>query len=166
MATSNLLKGKKILAVDDEADILEVIADTLDMCEVDKATTFDEAKRKLDVGTYDLAIFDIMGVDGFKLLEIAREKGILSTMLTAHALSPENTVKAYEGGAASYVPKEHLPKIADYLNSTLELRASGKHPWTDWLQKLGYLFEKKFGPDWKEGQKEFINKLKEHSQKD
>jgi len=166
MATNNLLEGKKILAVDDEADVLEVIADTLDMCEVDKATTFDEAKRKLDAGTYDLAIFDIMGVDGFKLLEIAREKGILSIMLTAHALSPENTVKAYEGGAASYVPKEHLSKIAVYLNSSLEMRAKGRHPWADWLQKLDSLFARKFGSDWKEGQKEFINKLKEHSQKD
>ena len=166
MTTSNLLQGKRILAVDDEADVLEVIAETLDMCEVDKAATFHDAKRKLDAGTYDLAIFDIMGVDGFKLLDIAKEKGILSIMLTAHALSPENTVKAYEGGAASYVPKEHLPKIADYLNSTLELRAKGKHPWADWLQKLGSLFEKKFGRDWKEGQKEFINKLKEHSRAD
>ena len=166
MTTRNLLEGKKILAVDDEADVLEVIVDTLDMCEVDKATTFDEAKRKMDAVTYDLAVFDIMGVDGFKLLEIARGKGILSIMLTAHALNPENTVKAYEGGAASYVPKEHLSRIADYLNNTLELREKGKHLWADWLEKLGSLFDKKFGSAWREGQREFIDKLKEHSEKD
>lgn len=47
---------------------------------------------------FDLAILDIMGVDGYKLLKIAVEQEIIAVMLTAHALSPEDTVKSFRMG--------------------------------------------------------------------
>ena len=40
----NLLKGKTVLIVDDERDVLETLEDLLSMCEVVKASTFEEAK--------------------------------------------------------------------------------------------------------------------------
>ncbi len=46
MASKNLLGGKRILIVDDEPDVLEALADLLSMCDVVKASTFDEAKEK------------------------------------------------------------------------------------------------------------------------
>ncbi len=48
----------------------------------------DETKKLLDYEHFDMAILDIMGVEGFELLEIAREKEVIAVMLTAHALSP------------------------------------------------------------------------------
>ena len=45
MSDSSLLDGKKILIVDDEPDVLEVLEELLSMCEVVKASTFEECQR-------------------------------------------------------------------------------------------------------------------------
>jgi len=47
-----------------------------------------------------------MGVDGYKLLEIAVERKVIAVMLTANALSPEDTVKSLKDGAASGVSEQ------------------------------------------------------------
>ena len=90
MSDAGTLKGKKILVVDDEPDILAVLDELLDMCEIVKASTFEEAKSYLESQEFDIAVLDIMGVDGYKLLEIAKTREVVAVMLTAHALSPEN----------------------------------------------------------------------------
>ncbi|MDH3885146.1 MAG: response regulator, partial [Desulfobacterales bacterium] len=56
-----LLKGKKILIVDDEPDILEQLIELLDMCRIDTASSFEEGQRLLEAESYDVAILDIMG---------------------------------------------------------------------------------------------------------
>jgi DNA-binding response OmpR family regulator len=45
------------------------------MCDVVKASTFDEGKEHLESQKFDLAILDIMGVDGYRSLKMANEKG-------------------------------------------------------------------------------------------
>ena len=45
MSEHALLDGKKILIVDDEADILDMLEELLEMCDVVKASTFEEAKK-------------------------------------------------------------------------------------------------------------------------
>ena len=85
MSDTNLLEGKKILIVDDEPDILAVLEDLLDMCELVKASSFEEAKTYLETQSFDIAVLDIMGVDGYGLLEIAKQKNIPALMLTAQA---------------------------------------------------------------------------------
>jgi DNA-binding response OmpR family regulator len=45
------------------------------MCHVAKAATFEEAQKLLETEYFDIAILDIMGVDGYKLLDIAKKKG-------------------------------------------------------------------------------------------
>lgn len=42
---SSLLEGKRVLAVDDEPDVLESLAELLPMCRVDKAGSFEKAER-------------------------------------------------------------------------------------------------------------------------
>ena len=49
MSESSLLDGKKILAVDDEPDIVEALEELLSMCDVVKASTFEEAKDLLEL---------------------------------------------------------------------------------------------------------------------
>ena len=48
MSDTSLLDGKKILIVDDEPDVLEVLTELLDMCEVVTASTFEQAKELLE----------------------------------------------------------------------------------------------------------------------
>lgn len=140
-----LLDGKRILAVDDEVDILDSLEELLYMCTVEKASSFEEAKKMLNSQDYDIVILDIMGVEGYKLLEIAKEKDVITTMLTAHALSMEDTIKSYKGGAASYIPKDKIANITMYLNDLLEAKQKGKHFWWRWSRRFGSYFEKKFG---------------------
>jgi DNA-binding NtrC family response regulator len=151
----NLLHGKRILIVDDEPDVLETLEALLSMCDVVKASTFEEAKKRLEAEHFDIAILDIMGVDGYTLLEIAIEKKVIPVMLTAHALSVEGTVKSFKKGAASYVPKEKMANITTFLNDILEAQEKGKSLMWRWLDRLGSYYEKKFGRDWKKDDKEF-----------
>ena len=160
MTNKSLLQGKKILIVDDEPDVLETLEELLHMCEVSRASNFEEAKKLLDFEYFDLAILDIMGVDGFELLEIARERDVIAVMLTAHALSPENIVKSYKEGAASYLPKEEMANIATFLEEILEAKEKGKHFWWRWLDRWGAYYDRKFGEDWKDKDKEFWDKFR------
>lgn len=59
-----------------------------------------------------------MGVDGFDLLRIANERGMSALMLTAHALSEESLISSARNGAAYYVPKDEIDKIALFTPST------------------------------------------------
>ena len=94
-AKEDMLKGKKILIVDDEPDVLDTLEDLLSMCQVVKAGSFEEAKKQLKTQSFDMAVLDIMGVNGYELLEIAVAKKITTIMLTAHALSPVDTIKSF-----------------------------------------------------------------------
>jgi CheY-like chemotaxis protein len=151
-----LLEGRKILIVDDEPDILETIEELLSMCEIATASTFEEAKNLLEREPFDLAVLDIMGVNGYELLRIAKEKRILPVMLTAHALTTEDTARSYREGAASYVPKEKVQDIAVYLNDVLEARERGQSSWWRWLQRFGSFYEKKFGSGWKDAYEDIL----------
>ena len=159
MDEDSLLHCKKILIVDDEADVLETLSELLSMCDIVTAQTFEEAKAKLETDYFDIAILDIMGVDGYKLLEIANDKKIIVIMLTANALSVEDTVKSFKEGAASYVPKEKMGEIEVYLTDILEAQQKGENFMWRWLDRLGSYYEKRFGSDWKEGNKKFWEKF-------
>jgi DNA-binding NtrC family response regulator len=148
--TEDLLNYKRILVVDDEPDVLETLEEILSMCEVVKASTFEDAKALLEREYFDIAVLDIMGVDGYALLDIANRRGISAVMLTAHALSPEDTAKSYKEGAASYVPKEKVSEMTSVLNDVLQAKEEGKSTWSQWFDRFAAYYDKKFGPRWKE----------------
>ena len=106
--TIDVLKGKYVLAVDDENDILDTIEDILDAVKLDKASDYSSASEKIKTNRYDFVILDIMGVDGLTLLDEAVERNIPAIMLTAHAINPETLVESIRKGAISYIPKETL----------------------------------------------------------
>lgn len=144
-----LLKGKKVLIVDDEPDVLETLEELLSDCNLRKASSFEAAKELLEKEHFDIAVLDIMGVDGYKLLEIAKGKKVIPVMLTAHALSIENTIQSYKRGAALYVPKDKMTNITDYLEEVLHAIKAGKSTWWRWLEHFESYYEKKFESDWK-----------------
>ena len=156
MSDTALLEGKKVLVVDDEPDVLEVASDLLKMCRLSTASNFEEAKKLLETQTFDLAVLDIMGVDGYELLKIANRKRIPAVMLTAHAFNPPNLVKSIKEGAAAYIPKEEMARIAEFLNDVLVAKATGKNPWGAWQDRLPTsYFEKRWGAAWLDTDKEF-----------
>jgi len=134
--------------VDDEADILETLEEELEMCYISTASDFQEARDLLESQNFDIAILDIMGVRGYKLLEIANEKKVIAIMLTAHALSPENVIRSRREGAASYVPKEKMSDIQTFLIDILEAKETGSSFWGRWHERFDSYFDNIFGPNW------------------
>ena len=157
-----LLSGKSVLLVDDEPDVLDTLEDLLAMCSVTKASHYQAAKDYLEGRAFDLAVLDIMGVEGYALLELAVARDVPAVMLTAHALSPDNLVKSFRGGAASYLPKEEMVNIASFLEDILEAKQKGNNPWKRWYGRMASFFEKKFGPDWQKSDEKFWEKVPFH----
>jgi DNA-binding response OmpR family regulator len=149
--TASVLDGKKILAVDDEPDVLAVlereIMDACPKCQVDKATTYEKGAELINANQYDVVILDIMGVRGFDLLELAVKRDLKVGMLTAHALSPEALKKSHDLGARAYLPKDKLGEILPFLEDILTQEY--KKGWKRLLEKLENYFEDQFDPDWK-----------------
>lgn len=159
--TIDLLKGRKILVVDDEPDILETVEELLDMCSLDTAASFEEAKKLLTNNQYDLAILDIMGVSGYDVLALARKKDIPALMLTAHALTPENLKESIQKGADSYIPKDELANLTDHVADVIKARISGKQGYGAWFSILKPFFDKSFGKGWRNKDRSFWNNFDE-----
>lgn len=155
MSNHDILRGKKILAVDDEIDILETLEEILEQCDVDSATSFESAKKLLESKAYDAAILDIMGVKGFDLLAIAVEKKVPALMLTAHGLNPDNLVGSVKLGAKSYVPKDKIYEIDIYLKEIFLSKEKGIERSGNWFARLGAFFDERFGRGWKNKDKKF-----------
>ncbi len=146
----SILDGKRILVVDDEPDVLTVleaeIKDACPSCTIDKATTYEEAVKRLETAVYDVAVLDIMGVRGFDLLELAVKKNLRVAMLTAHALTPEALKRSHDMGARAYLPKEKLGEIVPFLEDVLKYEF--EPGWKKLLQELHGFFTDKFESDW------------------
>jgi len=165
MPNDSALKDKVILVVDDEPDVLETVADELDMAIVHKAKDYDTALQYLLGYTYDVVILDIMGVNGFELLKTAVERGFPAVMLTAHALTPEALKKSIKLGAVSFLPKERIADLQGFLEEVV--LGTGKPLWIKFFDRLGGYFNKRFGPDWKERDrffKDFEDSLRKSEQ--
>jgi len=162
----DLLKGKWVLIVDDEKDVLEVLTQILDMCRVDRASTFEEARKLLEKNPYDIAVLDIMGVRGYDLLRIADRRNIPAVMLTAHALTKADIIRSIQEGASFFAPKDRIADVASFLANVLEARQLNSNTWARWFESLGDFYDKRFGgTDWREREREFWEeKLKDWDQ--
>ena len=162
--TASYLKGAHILAVDDEKDIPETIEDILDEATVDTARDYESASQKIREHRYDLAILDIMGVNGLQLLEETVERNIPTVMLTAHAINPETLMESIRKGAISYLPKETLAELDELLNDLLGAYKRGEAPWKLLFEKLGEYFDERFEAGWQEKDQEFWSEFSRNYQ--
>ena len=152
-----ILNGKTILAVDDEADVLTVLEEEIleaaPKCKFEKATTYEDATKKLESQTYDVVILDIMGVQGFDLLDLAVRKHFLVAMLTAHALTSEALKRSFEMKARAYLPKEKLGEIVPFLEDVLKYEYLPG--WKRLMKKLEGYFKGKWGEYWQRDEAKF-----------
>lgn len=160
--SDSILDNKRILAVDDEPDVLETLEELLEDfegLEFDKATDYDTGYQLLRSWTYDLVILDIMGVRGFDLLNASVHLGFPAVMLTAHALSVDALKQSIRMGARAYIPKEKMSDIVSFLEDvlTLEHESSLK----SMVHRLGGFFNMKFGSKWMESEKAFWKQVRE-----
>jgi DNA-binding NtrC family response regulator len=137
MTDDAILRGKKILAVDDEPDVLETIEEALSDCDVVTATDFNAAKKQILEGSFDLVLLDIMGVNGFVLLEVCNHRHIPAAMLTANAINVESFNLSMKLGAVSFLPKETLGELPEVVAEIFEGLAMGKPHWSKVFKRLG-----------------------------
>jgi CheY-like chemotaxis protein len=155
--SDTFLKGKHILAVDDEKDVIETIEEILEQARIDKAYDYETASEKIFRTRYDLAILDIMGVNGMKLLEECVERNIPAIMLTANAMNPDALMQCIKKGAISYLSKEHLSELDVLISDLLGAHNKGKPAWKLLFERLGSHFNQRFGKNWKDENKDFWN---------
>jgi len=148
--TKSILNDKRILAVDDEPDVLAVLEEEIleaaPDCKYEKAMNYEDAASKLKSNTYDVVILDIMGVRGFDLLELAVSRKFRVAMLTAHALNPEALKRSFEMKARAYLPKEKLGEVVLFLEDVLSYEYLPG--WRRLLERLKGFFDDKFESDW------------------
>lgn len=148
MEISKILKDKIVLVVDDEVDVTDTVEEVLDTCLVRKANDYDSARQMLLSYTFDVVILDIMGVNGFELLKLSVSRGFPTVMLTAYALSPESLEKSIKLGAVSFLPKEKMQELDEFIADVV--LKGGQPAWLKLFDKLGTYFDKRFGPDWRQ----------------
>jgi DNA-binding response OmpR family regulator len=156
----SILNNKRLLAVDDEPDVLETLEEQFDGFDgliFDKATDYDTGYELIRSWTYDLVILDIMGVRGFDLLNASVSLGFPTVMLTAHALSVEALRTSIKMGARAYLPKEKMSEIVSFLEDVLT--SEHRPGWRRLFERLGGFFNATFGPDWQQDEKEFWKKV-------
>ena len=158
----SFLTGKHILAVDDEKDIIETIQEILDTATVDSAMDYETASEKIFTTRYDLAILDIMGVNGIKLLEECVKQDIPAIMLTANAMNPKALMESIKKGAISYLSKEHLSDLDTLIEAFMDAKKQGKPTWKLLFDKLGDHFDLRFGDNWKDEHKDFWDEFEQH----
>jgi CheY-like chemotaxis protein len=155
--TQSILNGKTILAVDDEPDVLSVLEEEIleaaPKCKFEKATTYEEAAKKLESQRYDVVILDIMGVRGFDLLELAVRKNFRVAMLTAHAFTPEALKRSFEMKARAYLPKEKLGEVVLFLEDILKYEYLPG--WKRLMKKLEGFFKAQWGEYWQKAEANF-----------
>lgn len=162
---NSILNHKTVLAVDDEPDVLEVLkAEILSdapNCTLDTATSYEKAIELLSTWNYDLAIFDIMGVRGFDLLEKAARgpHPVPTVMLTAHAFSAEALKRSIDLGARAYLPKEKLGEVVPFLEDVLTYEYGAV--WRRVLKQMEGIFNEGWGPYWRNPDKKFWKKFEE-----
>jgi DNA-binding NtrC family response regulator len=164
MEISKILKDKIVLVVDDEVDVTDTVVEVLDTCLVRQANDYDSARQMLLSYTFDVVILDIMGVNGFELLKLSVSRGFPTVMLTAYALSPESLEKSIKLGAVSFLPKEKMQELDEFIADVV--LKGGQPVWLKLFDKLGGFFDKRFGPDWRQRNKfieEFEQSLRRES---
>lgn len=121
------MKGKRVLVIDDEPDILELLDITLSRMglEVSTALTLKEGRRALANQKFDLCLTDMRLPDGNGLDlvgEIARDYPQLpAAVITAHGRI-EDAVQALKVGAFDFVSKPvNLADLRNLVSQALKL---------------------------------------------
>lgn len=104
----------KVLAVDDDRDLLELIAFALAQAGflVVKAADGPSAVRAFDAEAPDLVVLDINmpGASGFQVCEAIRARSRVPIIMLTVRSEEEDLVKALELGADDYLTKPFSPK--------------------------------------------------------
>ena len=132
-------KNKRILVVDDEQDLCEILSFNLETegYQVDTANSAEEALQ-MDVPSYHLLLLDVMmgGMSGFQMAKHLKENPVTANIpiifLTARD-TENDTVTGFNLGADDYISKpfsirEVMVRIRAVLRRTVEQNGTAEEP--------------------------------------
>lgn len=147
-------KNKRILVVDDEQDLCEILSFNLETegYYVDTANSAEEA-LEMDVPSYHLLLLDVMmgGMSGFQMAKKLKENPVTANIpiifLTARD-TENDTVTGFNLGADDYISKpfsirEVMVRIRAVLRRTAEQNGSAEEPTVIGYQGLLLNLDKK-----------------------
>ena len=147
-------KNKRILVVDDEQDLCEILSFNLETegYHVDTANSAEEA-LEMDVPSYHLLLLDVMmgGMSGFQMAKKLKENPVTANIpiifLTARD-TENDTVTGFNLGADDYISKpfsirEVMVRIRSVLRRTAEQNGTAEEPTTIGYQGLLLNLDKK-----------------------
>lgn len=147
-------KNKRILVVDDEQDLCEILSFNLgtEGYHVDTANSAEEA-LEMDVPSYHLLLLDVMmgGMSGFQMAKKLKENPVTANIpiifLTARD-TENDTVTGFNLGADDYISKpfsirEVMVRIRAVLRRTAEQNGTAEGPTTIGYQGLLLNLDKK-----------------------
>ncbi len=116
----------RVMVVDDEENIREVLSSYLDTLGYEVVTASDgqDALDKFEEGTFDLIVSDLLmpTIDGLELLKQIREKdrNVIFLMITGYP-SIETAVEAIKKGAYDYITKPfHMEDVKLRIERSFE----------------------------------------------
>ena len=147
-------KNKRILVVDDEQDLCEILSFNLETegYQVDTANSAEEALQ-MDVPSYHLLLLDVMmgGMSGFQMAKHLKENPVTANIpiifLTARD-TENDTVTGFNLGADDYISKpfsirEVMVRIRAVLRRTAEQNGTAEEPTVIGYQGLLLNLDKK-----------------------
>ena len=123
------METKRILVVDDEPDICEILSLNLTIAGYQVETAYSALQAvELDIKRFDLLLLDVMmdGMSGYELIKILRENPVtedIPVLFITAKDTEEDIVNGFELGADDYISKpfsirEVLARIKAVLNRT------------------------------------------------
>ena len=147
-------KNKRILVVDDEQDLCEILSFNLETegYQVDTANSAEEALQ-MDIPSYHLLLLDVMmgGMSGFQMAKHLKENPVTANIpiifLTARD-TENDTVTGFNLGADDYISKpfsirEVMVRIRAVLRRTAERNGTAEEPTVIGYQGLLLNLDKK-----------------------
>ncbi len=105
---------KKILMIEDDLELAEILTEYLEQFEYEVETEDDPFKALsiLKLKEYDLVILDLTlpGMDGLEACEAIREKQDIPIIISSARSDISDKVSALELGADDYMPKPYDPR--------------------------------------------------------
>lgn len=130
----NYLYNKKILVVDDEKELLDMVVSILSeagFTNIQTASSVNDAIFSADKYCPELAILDIMLPDGtgYDLMERLKESGDYPCLFLTALGENENKLRGFGLGADDYVVKPFLPQELIYrITAILKRTYKGENP--------------------------------------
>lgn len=138
--------GTRVLVVDDEPTVREVVAGYLrrDGHQVSEAADGPTALRLLDSEPFDLVVLDMMlpGVNGLDILRRIRASGDMPVIVLTARAEESDRVAGLELGADDYVVKPFSPReLAARVNGVLRRAAPKQEPVRDLIEFDGLVID-------------------------